>query len=503
MINNPVIPGFHPDPSVCRRGDDFYLVTSTFEFFPGVPIFHSRDLVNWRQIGHCLTRKSQLDLTGIGSSSGIFAPTIRYHAGRFYMITTVMGGCGNFYVSAEQPEGPWSDPILVDASDFDPSLFFDDDGTVYYTRRGQGLVQATIDIATGKLTSELKIICSGFLSRDIEGPHLYKIRGWYYLMAAEGGTRFGHSATIGRSRSPWGPFESCPTNPILTHRHRSHRLIRDTGHVELIEDARGNWWALCLATRQLRYDSASILGRETFLAPVTWSSDGWPQIGTDGQIDEQIEVPGVQQQDLFSAERDDFDQPTLTPTWQHLRNPHAEDYSLSARPGHLRLHGSAVTLDDRDSPAFVCRRQQHFNALVSCRLDFQPQRDHEEAGLSIFANERFHYDVLITRRAGRRLLLTRKHIDDLVKETVHELPGFGGETLAIRAQGDVYQLGHIPAQGAFTMLDSGLSRLLGPEIAGNGFGSWTGNMFGIFASGNGAVSTAPADFDFFDYRAEK
>ena len=180
LIRNPVIPGFHPDPSVCRVGDDYYLVTSSFEYFPGVPIFHSIDLVNWKQIGHCLTRKSQLDLRHSFPSSGVYAPTIRYHQGTFYMITTNIGGHGNFYVTAKDTAGAWSDPIVVDADVFDPSLFFDEDGKVFYTRRGSpGIVQAEINIVTGQLLTPLRMVVEKYICSDIEGPHLYKINGIY------------------------------------------------------------------------------------------------------------------------------------------------------------------------------------------------------------------------------------------------------------------------------------------------------------------------------------
>jgi len=179
---NPIIPGFHPDPSVCRVGEDYYLVTSSFEYFPGIPVFHSKDLINWKQIGHCLTRPSQLDLSNTGFWSGVWAPTIRFHKGKFYMITTNVTNGGNFFVTATNPAGPWSEPIWIDMESFDPSLFFDEDGRVYYTRRGaKGIVQAEINIETGKLLTPLKMVSAGFLSPDTEGPHLYKIKDWYYL----------------------------------------------------------------------------------------------------------------------------------------------------------------------------------------------------------------------------------------------------------------------------------------------------------------------------------
>lgn len=276
---NPVIPGFYPDPSVCRVGEDYYLVTSSFEYFPGVPIFHSRDLVHWRQLGHCLTRCSQLPLQKAGFSAGIYAPTLRYHQGRFYMVTTNVTAQQHLIVSAEDPAGEWSEPLWLTHGAIDPSLFFDDDGTVYFTSNGDGgIVQSTLDLVSGQFTSPMRAIWAGTGGAYPEAPHLYKINGAYYLMIAEGGTEYGHMETIARSASPWGPFEPCPRNPILTHRSLAH-AIRCTGHADLVEDHLGNWWMVFLAVRPVdAYPPRYHLGRETFLAPVTWDTDGWPLV---------------------------------------------------------------------------------------------------------------------------------------------------------------------------------------------------------------------------------
>jgi len=502
VIRNPILPGFYPDPSVCRVGRDYYLVSSSFEYFPGVPIFHSADLVNWEQIGHCLTRKSQLDLTGALPSSGIFAPTLRYHRGVFYMITTNVGGCGNFYVTATDPAGPWSEPVLVDGDWFDPSLFFEDDGRAYYTRRGgRGIVQAEIDVETGRLTTELEMICERFICSDIEGPHLYKIDGVYFLMAAEGGSRFGHGEVIGRSDSPWGPFEPCPHNPILTHRDRGHGAIRDVGHAELVQDHNGRWWAFCLGTRHLHYNSFSLLGREIFLAPVVWTEDGWPVVGDGGAVAESFRA------DLFPAQlpvpdvwRDDFDGADLDHRWNFLRNPRDEDWSLGERPGYLRLRGSPVSLADRDSPAFLGRRQQHFGMTASCLLDFAPQAENEEAGLTAFMNDCHHYAVVVAMRQGRRCVVVKKRVGDMAQEVASDPLGPGPVRLAVSADSSYYRFSYAQDGREVRPLASGLGRLLSPEIAADD-GSWTGVYLAMFASGNGRPCRRPADFDWFEYRA--
>jgi len=305
QFNNPVIPGFHPDPSLCRVGEDYYLITSSFEYFPGVPIFHSRDLVHWRQIGRCLTRASQLPLTHAHRSEGIWAPTLRYHDGVFYMVAANNWEPGHFLVTATEPAGPWSEPLWIktdpggEPSDtpwigsegWDPSLFFDDDGSVYFTWyvHPAGIKQSLIDLATGELLTPPRIIWAGSGDKSPEGPHLYKINSLYYLLAAEGGTEYGHMVTIARSPSPWGPFESCPCNPILSHRSLDSP-IQGAGHGDLVQDHRGKWWLAFLAFRPHGYPPVHHLDRETFLAPVRWDDQGWPLVGANGQADIEMEA---------------------------------------------------------------------------------------------------------------------------------------------------------------------------------------------------------------------
>src|SRR5436190_867054 len=296
-FTNPIIPGFHLDPSICRLGQDYFLVTSSFEYFPGVPLFHSRDLVHWRQIGHVLTRPSQLSFAHWQPFGGIFAPTIRYHEGTFYLITTNMSGGGNFYVHTRNPFGEWSDPLWVDQGGIDPSLYFDDDGRVYLSSTETlplpdeidlaapfwGIQQSEMDITTGRLLTEPRRIWAGTGGRSPEGPHLYKINGRYYLLVAEGGTEHGHMVTIARSDTAWGPWESCPHNPILTHRS-FHSPFQALGHADLFEAHNGSWWLVCLGVRPQGYPPTAHLGREPFLAPVQWDDACWPHVGQHGRL---------------------------------------------------------------------------------------------------------------------------------------------------------------------------------------------------------------------------
>ncbi|WP_419876426.1 glycoside hydrolase family 43 protein [Candidatus Pristimantibacillus sp. PTI5] len=505
--HNPVIPGFHPDPSICRVGSDYYLVTSSFQYFPGVPVFHSRDLVHWEQIGYCLTRESQLDLEECESSMGIYAPTLRYHQGRFYMITTNMNRYQNYYVWSEKPEGPWSDPVRLDWPGIDPSLFFDEDGRVYLSGTNElgsneqpGIYQAEIEIETGKLLSERRLIWVGTGAIAPEGPHLYRIQGKYYLMIAEGGTEYGHIVTIARGDSPFGPFESNPSNPILTHRSTGSS-IQATGHADLIELENGSWWAVFLGIRPVsvpfvgRYHH---LGRETYLAPVTWSEEGWPVIGDGGKVGENMPAGTLT---LGDEPRqmviDDFDGNQLRHCWNFLRNPQEGAWSLRERPGWLTLHGSAATLNDIDSPAFVGRRQQHFNCTVSALLSFDPVREGEEAGLTVYMNERFHYEIALTYDPdkGRKVIL-RRRLGTLWK-VEQEAAVEGSEViLRLEANPTAYSFYYVEPNGEPRALGSGECSLLSTEVAGG----FTGVNIGMYTTGNGRACTVPAYFDWFEYK---
>ncbi|MHA7965529.1 glycoside hydrolase family 43 protein [Paenibacillus sp. CAU 1782] len=495
---NPVISGFHPDPSICRWGDDYYLVTSSFEYYPGVPLFHSKDLVNWEQIGHCLTRPEQLDLSRAGSSLGIFAPTIRVNNGIFYMTTTNVTGGGNFFVYTDNPRGEWSDPIFVDQGGIDPDLFFDEDGSVYYTTSlDMSICQSRIDLATGKRLSECVSIWAGTGGQYPEAPHVYRIGDWYYLMVAEGGTEYGHMETIARSRKPGGPYESNPHNPILTHRSLN-KTIHATGHADLVQTPEGAWWAVFLGVRPACYPNKHHLGRETFLAPVAWSEDGWPTIGDNGTIGEMMASDGLKLQPVAAKpERDDFNGKTLDPSWNFLRKSDSQLWSLTQRDGALSLNGSSATLNDVAAPAFVGRRQQHFDCEVSTLMTFAPERNGDEAGVTVFMNERFHYEIAVARIVGQTKLILRRRIGSLWK-IENEIPWTSESVvLAVKANRDLYTFGYVDGNGQFVSFGSGECSLLSTEVAGG----FTGVYIAMYATGNGASSQTAAHFDWFDYKA--
>ena len=506
--NNPILPGFYPDPSICRAGEDYYLVTSSFEYFPGVPLFHSRDLVHWEQIGHCLTRRSQLEIVkGFPSVSGIFAPTIRFHNNRFYMITTnkALGtkGGGNFFVYTDDIYGEWSDPVWIDHKGIDPSLFFDDDGKVYYTGAWKGIYQCEIDIETGKRLNETRLIWSGSGGCAAEGPHLYKINGVYYLLIAEGGTSYGHMVTIARSKNPYGPFEECERNPILTHSGKKSP-IQATGHADMIQAHNGSWWAICLGIRPVPFPDAHHLGRETFLTPVKWADDGWPIFGDNGML-----LPEMEAECLLPVifpekpARDNFDSDKLDLQWNFIRNPNVEDWSLSEKKGFLTLHGSERTLEDHGSPAFIGRRLQHFNCHISTLLEFDPVNDGNEAGLTMFLNGEMasvkngghHYEIALTRINNKKSIIFRRRIGSIWM--IDKTAEYSGNTvvLGIEASYRIFSFYYMAQCGKPVKIGEGETHYLSSETGGG----FTGLYTGMYATGNGKRLTAPANFDWFEY----
>lgn len=495
---NPVIPGFYPDPSVCRVGDDYYLVNSSFAYFPGVPIWHSKDLVHWRQIGYCLTRESQLHLDKSPISGGIYAPTLRHHNGRFFMVTTNVDEGGHFYVWTQDPANEWSDPIYVDQPGIDPSLFFDDDGKVYFTSTGglqsQGIYQCEINIETGEKLTDTRLIWTGTGGAFPEGPHLYKINGYYYLMCAEGGTEYGHMETIARSETPYGPFESCPYNPILSHRSLNHP-IHATGHADLVEAQDGSWWAVFLGIRPIRFPYRHHLGRETFLAPVFWTDDGWPMIGINGTTELEMEaetLPTVVWDE--EPEVDDFNQSTLAAKWNFIRNFRDVDWSLEEREGWLALRGSRVTLMDAGTPSFIGCRQRDFLCEVSTRLEFHPQEG-DEAGLAVYMNETHHYVIGLTKMEGKNVITLRRQVGSMTMDW--QSPPIKGTIVDLRIQTtpEKYMFSYQCTDGIWHIIGEAETHLISTEVAGG----FTGVFFGMYCYS--PVET-PAYFDWFQYRKQ-
>ena len=428
IYKNPVLRGMYPDPSMCAANGKYYMVCSTFQYFPGVPVFESEDLINWKQIGHCLTRKSQLLVEKNDTNSGIYAPTIRFNKGRFYMVVTNVENIGNFYVYTDDIYGEWSDPILVEQSGIDPSLFFDDDGKVYFISNGndsegRGYIQMSeIDIATGKKLSENEPLWYGTGGRFIEAPHMYKFGDYYYLLNAEGGTEYGHMVNYARSRNIKGPYEPCPANPVLTNRNMGGYPLQGAGHGDIVQATDGTWWFCHLAFRQPGlYTMYHHLGRETCMEPVVWKDD-WFYIGTPytkasetvcgevtgsgynekqgyGQALLEIDYKGEHKfaPQLLSY-RKTFANTSIKLDWCYICNPDEGKYKLTNEGFEIRSGDKTIdTLTG--SPSFIGIRQCEFNetASVVCDMRNMPKNG-AQTGLSVYLDSAHHYDLYLENR---------------------------------------------------------------------------------------------------------
>lgn len=506
---NPLLPGWYSDPSVCTNGEgDYFLVASTFSYFPGVPIFHSRDLVNWRQVGHVLDRPSQLqNLAGQGVSGGIFAPAISYnpHNKTFYMVTTNVG-VGNFFVKTQNPFGAWSEPILLPSvGGIDPSFLFDNDGKAYIVNNDEApdgkpeydghrtIRIQEFDPETDTTVGPRKILVNkGARPQDrpiwIEGPHLYHIGNRYFLMAAEGGTGDNHSEVIFSSSSPMGPFVPWEKNPILTQRHLDPMRanpITCAGHADLIQTREGDWWAVFLACRPIK-NSFENLGRETFLMPVRWSTDGFPYITQGNELIPMVaQRTGVAntattQQGNFTAD-DAFDTDSLGLTWLTLRGPATGLYALDKVPGYLQLKCSPVQASQKDVPAYVGRRMQHHKYECTTRMLFQPADETEAAGMLLFKDEAHHYFMGVSRDAeGHYIALWQADKDGTYHQMAKQaLAGpLKAVDLKVRSMGTTYSFCYATAPDRWeTLADNVDAGYLSTKVAGG----FTGSTIGLYA----------------------
>ena len=499
-FRNPILTGFYPDPSVCQVGEDYYLINSTFAYFPGIPIFHSRDLVNWKQIGHVIDRPTQLPYAGLGVSRGIFAPAISHHNGVFYVVCTMIDAGGNFVMTATDPAGPWSDPTWLDFEGIDPSIFFDDDGRAWMLNNGapaeaprydghRAIWIQEFDPGARRMIGPRKLLINGGVDISqkpvwIEGPHIYKKDGWYYLCCAEGGTSVNHTQVIFRSRNVDGPYAPWDQNPIITQKGLDGKVpfaVTSTGHADLVIGPDNNWWAVFLAVRP--YDGRhSPMGRETFLLPVDWPDGGWPTILEHGK-----RVPLVAQTPAGvtlekSATplngnftwRDDFDAATLSPLWIMLRAPRETWWKVDG--GKLLLEARNETLSGRENPSFVARRVQHANFTTSTALAV-PGQDGVSAGLAVFQGERFHYFLAAKREADRVIVYLEK-LAGAAPETIGsaELPADTKDLrFRVEANGPTCSFSYATGDGEWKTLAADLdAKLLTTDVAGGFVGATVG-----------------------------
>ena len=488
---NPILTGFNPDPSICRVGEDYYIVTSSFEYFPGVPIYHSKNLINWMLIGYCLTKESQSNLQQTRASGGIFAPTLYYHAGIFYMTTTNVDK-GNFIVYTEEINGEWSDPVWVDQRGIDPSLLFDEDGTVYFLSAdmdgGESLILlAQINPLTGERLTESNIINRGCGGRYPEAPHLYQWFGQYYLMLAEGGTEYGHMETMQRADNPYGPYEQCPGNPILTHRNDMRDEIYCTGHADIVQDHQDNWWLVCLGVRPCGGKNSRLmlhhLGRETFLSPLKWDKEGWPIVGEGGKISLEMsgDIPGEAAGSINSDFEDDFSVASPSLYYNYLRNPVMKNYERDTLRKELQLTGTEITLNDGENPTWIEIRQKGFETINTVTAGLLVSNEQTRIGLTAFYNEAYHYEIYLTSEGGRNKICFAKHIHDLFAETERvELPKENQEVeLQIRSDAIEYIFSYRLCGREFIELGRGLA--IGLATEGTKTMTFTGTYIALFA----------------------
>ena len=531
-IRNPILPGFNPDPSICRVGDDYYIATSTFEWYPGVQIHHSRDLVSWRLVRRPLDRAAQLDLRGDPDSGGVWAPCLSHADGLFWLVYTDVKrldgsfkDAHNYIVTAPAIGGPWSDPVYVNSSGFDPSLFHDDDGRKWFVNmvwdhRASapganakspaffGIRLQEWSAETRRLVGDAKMIFPGSAHGLVEGPHLYKRGGWYYLTVAEGGTGYDHAVTMARSRRIDGPFELHPNVHLITAKDAPEAGLQRAGHGQIVETPDGQVYHTHLCSRPLEGVRRSPLGRETAIQKCVWGDDGWLYLASGGLVPSlDVPAPFATTPALRSAHTlYGFSPGDLPPDFQWLRTPYPERiFSLSARPGWLRLTGRE-SIGSWFEQALVARRQEHFAYRAETELDFAPTSFQQAAGLVAYYN-RFKFHALAVswdERAGRSLTIMSCLADFPFGSLNFPLAapialGEGPIRLAALVDRARLQFRYALADGAWRDAGPSLDASLLSDEAGAGeHGSFTGAFVGMFAF-DVSGAARHADFRGFVY----
>jgi len=535
VIQNPILRGFNPDPSIVRVGEDYYIATSTFEWFPGVQIHHSRDLVHWRLLTRPLNRASQLNMLGNTDSCGVWAPCLTYGDGMFWLIytdvkrygrTTVGGASGaslrdfhNYLVSSPRIDGDWSEPVYLNSSGFDPSLFHDDDGRKYLVnmlwdhrpgnKRFAGIILQEYSVTERKLTGKSQLIFRGTPLGFTEAPHLYKRDGWYYLVTAEGGTGWGHAVTMARSKTLMGPYTLHPDTFILSARQRPDVALQRAGHADLVETPEGETYMVYLCGRPLRNRGRCTLGRETAIQKMTWGADGWLRTLDGGGIPTlATPAPGLPPYEFPAAPvRENFDSPQLPVDFQWLRTPWPEEiFSLTARPGHLRLFGRE-SIGSLFRQSLVARRQQAHCYSVSTVIECEPEHFQQSAGLVCYYNSaKFHYFYVSHDEATGKHLRVMSCVPDSPQTDAFNapIPIPTGQPVQLRVEVDYERL-----RFAFRLAGAGQSwcwlpelfdaSILSDEATAPGLPNFTGAFVGL-ACQDTAGTAMLADFDYFAYQ---
>jgi xylan 1,4-beta-xylosidase len=537
VIRNPILPGFNPDPSILRVGDDYYIATSTFEWFPGVQIHHSRDLVNWRLLTRPLRRADQLNMLGDPDSCGVWAPCLSYSDGLFWLVytdvkrygrTTVGGASGaslrdfhNYLVTSPTIDGEWSDALYLNSSGFDPSLFHDDDGRKYLVNqlwdhrpgRGRfaGIVLQEYSPSQRRLLGERVNIFKGTAIGFTEAPHLYKRNGWYYLITAEGGTGWGHAMTMARSRSLTGPYELHPDKYIITARHRPDAPLQRAGHGDFVETQAGETYAVYLCGRPLPNRGRCTLGRETAIQKMVWGSDDWLRtLDGSGLPTLESPAPALPSAPFPAAPvREDFDGDTLPIDFQWLRSPYPEElFSLTARRGYLRLFGRE-TIGSLYRQSLVARRQQSPCYSARAAMEFEPEHFQQSAGLVCYYNSaKFHYlHVSHDEELGRHLRVMSCTPDSPQADSFTAPIRIPAGRIELRVEVDQERLRFAFRQGKTDPQDADWTWLpeifdasiLSDEATTPGAPNFTGAFVGVACQDMSGTAHA-ADFDWFEYR---
>ena len=515
-FKNPIIPGFHPDPSITRVGDDYYLVNSSFNMFPGIPIFHSKDLVNWDQIGNVLDRPEQLLMKTPGNGGGIWAPTIRYHDGLFYVIVTCKQcvndcGCGdNFYVTAKDPKGPWSNPIWVDTSHgIDPTIFWDDDGKTYYVgsthdiggsqewNSQDRIYISEIDLKTGKLISKPILLTTGHATnaKFAEGPHIYKIKNKYVLLISEGGTWNNHAITAFEANKVNGPYTPTQVNPVLTHRHLGNNFsITTVGHADLVQTQNGDWWSVMLACRPI--DGNYYLGRETFLTPVKF--EGTTPIFNEGkgQVLMEDQRPNLPWTPFEKKTKDDFEGEKLGFEWNFIKTPLKKWYNLINGNLEIKLRPEKIT--DKNNPSFIGRRLEYLKSSAITIMTFKTSKENEVAGLVVLQNENYQYQLLKTKNAIELIKVYNENRKVQTIEKIARMP-YTNDVVFLKIENDNMKLRFYYGSTESDFIQIGQDQdasVLSSGVAGGFIGAYVG----MYASSNGVKSKNNASFDWFEYQ---
>lgn len=523
-FKNPILAGWYPDPAITDDGNgNYYMVHSTFAFYPGIPIFHSTDLVNWEQIGNVLDRPEQVDLEGFGVSRAVFAPDISFDNGTFYVTCTIVDGQGNFVVTAKDPTGSWSNPVwLPEVKGIDPGLFFDEEKSyiVYNSDapnnqpkyEGHRTIRMyEFDKENLRVTGESRILVDGGvdISKEpiwAEGPRIYKLRGYYYLMTAEGGTAINHEEVIYRNKDINEEFIPYENNPILTQKHldpNRENPITSAGHADITQHPNGDWYGIFLAVRPYEGDHYNT-GRETFLAPVKWEND-WPVFDLEGEeIKYEYPLPdGVKiNEDLFPLNGNfsftkEFDTDELDLHWLFLRTVKEDWYSLTEKPGFLLMETRPETISGKSNPSFVSHRQQHLTGFTSVSLDFTTNKSNEQAGLVAFQNETNFYFIARSIKNGSPVVELIKGSKDgnVVLETAELNSGNENIKFKMEFDKDEYQFFY-NTNGKWMPIGGTLDgKYLSTRVAGG----FVGVVLGMYTTSNGELSDNHAAFDHFQY----